>query len=248
MLIHSLLLLLVSIPALALDFAALKPVGHVNDFAHVMSAESRTQLERYAAEIERITGVELAFVTLPLLEGEPVEDVANKLFRAWGVGKKGKDEGALLLLAIREHRSRLEIGYGLEPALPDGSVGSILREMRPALRDQHYGDAMLYAAQSIGRRVLAFKNVDPSRGPTPPAPSRVRQRESDFPWTGAAAAVTMLAILLAISGRGRRRRSSWFPIGLTGGGFGWSDSSGSGGGFGGFGGGDSGGGGASSNW
>ena len=57
-------------------------------------------------------------VTLPSLDGEPVEDVANSIFRKWGIGQKGKNDGILLLLAIAEHKSRLEIGYGLEPILP----------------------------------------------------------------------------------------------------------------------------------
>ena len=87
--------------------------------------------------MQRATGVQMALVTIPSLEGEPIEDVANTIARAWGVGQKGKNEGILLLLAIQDRRSRLEIGYGLEPILPDGLAGSVLREMRPALRQQH---------------------------------------------------------------------------------------------------------------
>ncbi|MBM3795045.1 MAG: TPM domain-containing protein [Acidobacteria bacterium] len=64
-------------------------------------------------------------------------DVANALYRAWGIGQKKSNEGALLLLARRERKSRLEIGHGLEPILPDGFSGSVLREMRPALRENH---------------------------------------------------------------------------------------------------------------
>ena len=66
----------------------------------------------------------------PSLEGEPIEDVANTIYRAWGVGQKGKNEGILLLLAIGDRRNRLEVGYGLEPILPDGFVG--LRAARNA--------------------------------------------------------------------------------------------------------------------
>ena len=66
----------------------------------------------------------------PRLEGEPIEDVANTIYRAWGVGQKGKNEGILLLLAIGDRRNRLEVGYGLEPILPDGFVG--LRAARDA--------------------------------------------------------------------------------------------------------------------
>ena len=106
--------------AFAVDFTALKPQGYVSDFAGVVDAGAKEQLERYCTRVETATGAQIALVTLPTLQGEPVEDVANSLFRAWGIGKKGKDEGILLLLVIGDHKSRLEVGYGLEPIIPDG--------------------------------------------------------------------------------------------------------------------------------
>ncbi len=113
---------------------------------------------------------------IPTLEGEPIEDVANTIFRAWGVGKKGKDEGILLLLAIGDRRNRLEVGYGLEPIIPDGFAGSVLREMRPALRQQRYGEAMMAAAETIGSTVAKAKNVTI----TTQLPRRVRQHSKRF--------------------------------------------------------------------
>ena len=101
----------------------------------------------------------MALVTIPTLEGEPIEDVANTIFRAWGVGQKGKNEGIMLLLSIGDHRSRLEVGYGLEPILPDGMDGDILRDMRPALRQNDFGDAMMVAAQTIGSTIAQAKHV-----------------------------------------------------------------------------------------
>jgi uncharacterized protein len=144
----------------AVDWKALKPQGYVSDFAGAIDAESKRQLEAYGALVERYTGVQIAWVTVPSLEGEPIEDVANTLYRAWGVGQKGKNEGLLMLLSIGDRRSRIEVGYGLEPILPDGFVGSVLREMRPALREQHYGDAMLAGAQTMGDTIARAKNVD----------------------------------------------------------------------------------------
>src|SRR5690242_13669267 len=134
----------------AVDWKTLKPQGYVSDFAGVVDAGSKARLEAYCAEVEKATGAQMALVTIPSLQNEPIEDVANTIFRAWGVGQKGKNEGILLLLAIQNHRSRLEVGYGLEPILPDGFDGSILRDMRPALRQQDYGDALMAAAQTIG--------------------------------------------------------------------------------------------------
>src|SRR5580700_593978 len=113
----SVLLALGAAAAGAVDWTALKPQGYVSDFAGVIDAASRQQLENYCGVVERSTGAQIALVTLPSLQGEPIEDVANTIFRAWGVGQKGKNEGILLLLAIQDRRNRLEVGYGLEPIL-----------------------------------------------------------------------------------------------------------------------------------
>src|SRR5437868_11786311 len=108
-------LLLVATAAFAIDLSTLKPQGYVSDFANVVRPESRAELERYCTQVEHATGAEVAMVTIETLDGEPIEDIANNLYRQWGIGKKGKDEGLLLLLVIKDHRSRLEIGRGLEP-------------------------------------------------------------------------------------------------------------------------------------
>ena len=84
----------------AVDWKALKPQGYVSDFARVIDPASKSQLEAYCATVERSTGAQMALVTIASLEGEPVEDVANTIYRGWGVGKKGKNEGILLLLVI----------------------------------------------------------------------------------------------------------------------------------------------------
>src|ERR1043165_9026775 len=107
-------------PAFGVDWKALKPQGYVSDFARVIDPASKSQLEAYCGTVERSTGVQMALATLPSLEGEPIDDVANTIYRAWGVGQKGKNEGILLLLAIGDRRSRLEVGYGLEPIIPAG--------------------------------------------------------------------------------------------------------------------------------
>src|SRR5262249_55961275 len=96
------------------DWKALKPEGYVSDFARVVDENSKAALERYCARVEQLTGAQIALVTIPSLQGEPIEDVANTIFRAWGVGQKGKNNGILLLLATGDRRSRLEVGYELE--------------------------------------------------------------------------------------------------------------------------------------
>src|SRR5215467_9830254 len=175
----SLLAVLGALAAGAVDWKALKPQGYVSDFAGVIDASSHQQLENYARAVERATGAQMALVTINSLEGEPIEDVANTIYRAWGVGQKGKNEGILLLLAIRDRRSRLEVGYGLEPILPDGLDGSILREMRPALRQQRYGEALMAAADTLGSAIATAKHVALNA----PLPRRIHRTTSDsIPW------------------------------------------------------------------
>jgi len=109
---------------LMVPLMALKPVGHVNDFAKIYSQEYRVDLER---KLSSMKDVEVAVVTLPTLEGKGVETVARELFDEWGIGKKGTDSGVLLLVGMQEREIRLEIGYGLEGVLPDGVCGRIIR-------------------------------------------------------------------------------------------------------------------------
>jgi len=249
-------LLLAAGVAFPVDFAALKPQGYVSDFAGVLDPAARAALERYCARLEAQTGAEVAVVTLQSLAGEPIEDVANAMFRKWGVGKKGKDEGLLLMLVTGDRRMRLEVGYGLEPIIPDGFAGGVLRSMSPALRTQRYDEALAEALRVIGSRIAEAKGVSLDAA----LPRRSRPRPESIPWPLVLGGLGLLFWVLAVSG-GRRRRGSAFDLllgmllggmvgrswgaGRGGGGFGGFDS---GGGFGGFGGGDSGGGGASSSW
>ncbi len=253
--------LLLAVAAPAADWKALQPQGYVSDFAGVTDAASRAQLERYCAAVERSTGAQMALVLLPTIEGEPIEDVANTIYRAWGVGRKETDEGIMLLLVTGERRSRLEVGYGLEPYIPDGFAGSVLRQMRPALRGGQYGEALMAAAQTIGERIAQAKGVSIDATLQRRMP-REQQREP-FPWPVVVGAILLLLFLTRAGARGQRGyygsgfsglltgmllghmmgRSTWGSRGS--GGFGGFDSSD---GFGGFGGGDSGGGGASSDW
>src|SRR5438552_4022756 len=93
--------------ALGQDLTSIQPQGYVSDFAHVLPAEIRQQAEVYCTRIEQATGAQIAIVLIPSLNGAPVEDAANSLFRRWGIGKKGKDEGLLLLLATQDRKDRL---------------------------------------------------------------------------------------------------------------------------------------------
>ncbi|HEY3835809.1 MAG TPA: TPM domain-containing protein [Bryobacteraceae bacterium] len=256
-------LLLAVSSAWAVDWKALKPEGYTSDFAQVIDPQSRAALDQYAANVEKTTGAQMAFVTIATLQGEPLEDVANDLFHAWGIGQKSKDNGVLLLLVIQDRRSRLEVGNGLEEILPDGFDGLLLENMRPELRANHYGPAMLTAAQAIGEVIAKAKGVTVAPPAFPAAaadhPHAIQHRR-EVPWGAILLGLFIFWILLRSSSRGGGGGGFWTGMllgnllnqvsygGRGGGGFGGYDSGGSGGGFGGFGGGDSGGGGASSDW
>jgi uncharacterized protein len=251
--------LFLALPVAAADWKSLKPQGYVSDFANALDASSKVALEKYATEVEQSTGAQLAFVTVSSLENEPIEDVAYTLFRAWGIGKKKDDNGILFLLSINDRKSRLEVGKGLEGILPDGLDGLLLTQMRPALRQGEYGQALFTAAQSIGGIIAKDKNVT-IQAQLP----RKRVEEPvthSIPWSLIFGGIVLLFLLIRGSkGGGYRGGGGGFLPGLIlgtvlgggrgygggGGGFGGGDSGG--GGFGGFGGGDSGGGGASSDW
>ncbi len=248
-----LVLCTISASLFALDLKSLKPQGYVSDFANVIDPQSRAQLEAYAGQVEQTTGVQMAFVTLKSLDGEPIEDVSNTLFRQWGVGKKGKDEGIMLLLAVQDHRDRIEVGYGLEPILPDGFDGSILRGIAPLLKQGAYGQAMLSGAAQIGSEIARAKGVTPDTSERP----RIREapERRGLPWPLIIIGIVLLLLLFRGGGSGGGLLTGLI-LGILlgrggrggdwgGGGFGGG---GGGGGFGGFGGGDSGGGGASGNW
>jgi uncharacterized protein len=252
-----------ALAAWGVDFTALQPQGYVSDFAGVVDAASRERLEQYCAVLEKSTGVQMALVTVPSLGGEPVDDVANALFRKWGIGQKGKNDGILLLLSIQDRRSRLEVGYGLEPDITDGMAGDTLRAMAPYLRGGRYGDAFLQAASDIGTRISRARNV--ALDTPAPQPHQRRSRERGIPFGVLVGGVILFFVLSSLmrggrGGRGGGGGGTGLLTGLLlgnlmgrgwdgsrgGGGFGGFDSGG--GGFGGFGGGDSGGGGASGSW
>jgi uncharacterized protein len=252
--------------AIALDTSKLKPSGYVNDFAHALDARSAAELEAYCGNVERATGAQFAIVTVDTLEDEPVEDVAVRLFKQWGIGKKGTDEGLLVLLAIKDHKNRVEVGYGLESVISDGYAGGVLRGIRPILRQGNYGGALLAAAQQFGQRIADSKGVT-IEGQTRQRPSSPDSNGGGGFFGIVIAFVILMLILRGLSGRGGtggggsgaggflagmllgnllggRRSGGWGGGGFGGGGGGgWG-----GGGFGGFGGGGSGGGGASGGW
>src|SRR5690242_4224010 len=102
--------------------------GRVVDDAHVLSPDVQAQLTQKLADLEARTSRQLVVVTLPSLQGYEIEDYGYQLGRAWGIGQKKLNNGALFIIAPHERRVRIEVGYGLEPILTDALSSVILQE------------------------------------------------------------------------------------------------------------------------
>jgi uncharacterized protein len=253
-------------------------VGHVNDFAGIVDAQTEQKLETILTNFENLTGAQIAVVTVQSLNDRPIEEYANDLYRGWGIGAKTgehKDKGALLLVALQDRKTRLEVGYGLEGDLPDGLAGEIIRRMRPFLQQQQYSQGVNVGVRTLVDTLAEKWNVNITG-------IEDRAYAYSSPAEGGASGRGMLALLGLFlffvifmfiiarsrgkrgggggtSGRGGSQDLWWtYPIifnrgGGTFGGGSWGSSGGwgsggGGGGWGGFGGGSSGGGGASDSW
>lgn len=239
------------------------PTGHINDFAAVLDKDTVDQLETILRNFDARTGAQIAVVTVKTLDGRPIEEYANELYRGWGIGAKtgeNKDKGALLLIATEDRRSRLEVGYGLEGDLPDGLAGEILRRMRPSFRELKWSEGVTLGVRTLVD-TLARKWDVSLDGIDDRYAWSGKSEENDEGAAALGVALTLFFLFLILRGflrefgsrgrRGAKRRgrgvwhsstfnqsSGWSSGGWSSGGSDW----------GGFGGGSSGGGGASDSW
>ena len=255
-----------------------KYTAHVNDFSNVIDGNTKYHLETVLTNFEKLTGAQIAVVTMPTIGDQVIEDYANGLYRAWGIGAKtgaNKEKGALLLILTQDRRSRMEVGYGLEGDLPDGLAGEMLRRMRPSFQAQQWSQGINTGVHTLVDTLAAKWNVN------------VEGIDRSYAYSGQPAEpeihispmmiifgiifLLFLFFILSRSGRGGggsggsgRGSSGWWAAPMVlhqgGGGFGgsswgsnggWGSSGGGSGGgdsWGGFGGGSSGGGGASDSW
>ena len=231
--------------AAAEPVSQLRPVGYVNDFAHVLDPNTAAQLESSCQQIDQKARAQIAVVTIQSLEGSDIESYAVDLFKRWGIGNKASNRGVLLLFAIQDRRYRIEVGYGLEPILPDGKVGGIGREAAPLLKQGDYNGAVLLMTSRVAEVIAQDAGVQ-LEGPRPPTPEAGSDEPDHGRSLGLISILAIIFVILIVTGLGRLLLGLFFlgGGGWGGGGFG----GGGGGGFGGFGGGSSGGGGASGSW
>jgi len=217
------------------------PKGLVNDFADVITPAHEERLEALTREVIEKTGTAIVIVTMPDIGGAEYNDYVNRLYSAWGIGKKGEDKGVLVFVTVKERKMWIETGYGVEGILPDGLAGEIRdRHMIPYFKEDRFEEGLLNGTMAIARvfadnsGVKLTGQVEPRRPPQKDGGSGL----SLFP-------IVVIFIFFLIGSR--RRAGFWFLLPLLFGGGGGRHGGGFGGfsgGFGGFGGGMSGGGGA----
>jgi uncharacterized protein len=230
--------LLLVLSAQAEPVSQLKATDYVNDFAHVLDQNTIAQMDEICRQIDEKAHAQIAVVTIHSLDGSDVESYAVDLFHQWGVGSKSTNRGVLILYAIDDRRARIEVGYGLEPILPDGKVGGFQREAIPLMRSGNYNQALLLVSTRVADVIAQDAGVQLTTPQMPPVPQ-------DMPARGISAGgiILLIVIVLIVLLTPLRTVLFWiFFSGMFGGGGGYR------GGGGGFGGGSSGGGGASSSW
>jgi uncharacterized protein len=219
-----------------------KPQGYVLDNANIISNEAKSFLENLTIELEQKTSAELAVVVVNSLDGESIEMYAVKLFEKWGIGKKGKDNGILLLVSLNDRRVRIEVGYGLEGVINDGKAGEIIRNnIIPYFKQGDFSGGVLSGTLSIVKILSEYYNVQIDGLTGEYAKTFTKQNKSNW-----GSLIFFLLIFFLFGFRG-----IFFPLIFGGRGNFWGSGGGGfgGGSFGGgFGGGLSGGGGSSGSW
>jgi uncharacterized protein len=222
--------------AFALDVPPLR--AHVNDNADMLSPSAEAALEQKLVAYEQRSQQQFALLTIDTLDGDALEDFSIRVFDAWKLGQKGKDNGLVVLVVKNDHKLRIEVGYGLEGDVTDAFSTRVLRNvLTPALRagkteqgiDQAFDVLMKKASgEAVPEAAVA-------------APKRP-QRQGPSPFALIVLALFLLPFLLPLIFSGGRGRRGGFMVGGLGGFGGYGGGWGGGGGGGGWGGGGGGGG------
>lgn len=228
----------------------------VNDYAGILTQAERQQLENKLVAFDDSTSTQIAIVIEKTLEDEDIDDYSVRLAEAWQIGRKGKNNGVLIYMAVDDRNLAIEVGYGLEPVITDIATAKIRAdEMNPRFREGQYYEGLDKATDVL--MALASKEFSASE-------YAGNKKESEGKGVSITTIIVIIIIIIILSkifgggNKGNRRRGGWgdftsgrgpfFPPFGGGGGFGGGGFGGGGGGFGGFGGGSFGGGGSSGKW
>ena len=237
----------------------------VNDFANVIDGPSKVAIDRTIRDLLAASGDTMIVATVATVDPyADVKELAVKMFenRGAGIGKKGKDNGLLVLLAIKERQVWVELGYGMEEIISDGYTADVCRQiMAPFFKRGEFGQGLRAGVEYFALHIADARGVSLT-GVRRPAPMPQRRSTGSSGYKpilmlllfGLFAAVRVIGFFVSPSSGRRSNRwggggwSGWGGGGFGGGGFGGGGFGGGGGGFGGFGGGGSGGGGGGSSW
>ena len=166
--------------------------ARVNDLAKILTAEKTQQLEEQLRQFEQQTSHQIAILTIPSLEGDPIEDFSIRVAEAWKIGQKGTANGVILIVAQKERKIRIEVGRGFEGILPDVVASRIIREViAPRYREGDYAGSIQAGINSI---------LEVTRGETVPKSSPTRTRRTP-PGAGLLHAAALFARFVGISQR-----------------------------------------------
>lgn len=252
--IIALLLIIVSAAGFAQDFPA-KPDKLVNDYTGTLSADQLQQLEQKLVAFDDSTSIQVAIAILKSVGDYDINDYAQQLGRAWGVGTKGKDNGVMIVVALGDRKISIQTGYGVEGVLPDMYTRRIIdNDIKPYFKAGDY-----YKGLDAGTNAIIALSKGEYKNDKPKASKR----------GGGGSGILIIIIIVVIvivllrkggggggsqviGGRGVADALFWSMLlggGRSSGSGGWGGGSGGGGGgFGGFGGGSFGGGGSSGSW
>ena len=245
------LLVLVSIPAHAAEVIPPAPVRYFNDFANVTKPGTAERLNQTLEQFEKDTSSQIVVVVFPKMQSDSsVEDYVNRMFRAWKIGQKQKNNGVLLAVFVQDHKMRIEVGYGLEGAIPDVIAKRIIDgEITPRFKNGDFENGL---SAGVNALMQAARGEYKGSGTTIDL-SKHRKSVVSTVFIFLGLILLVIRIFRKISHAttySRRGRSSWGAWPMWTGSSNWGGGGGggdSGGGFSG-GGGDSGGGGASGSW
>ncbi|MBW4330173.1 TPM domain-containing protein [Stakelama sp. CBK3Z-3] len=243
-------LLVMALPVSAQTFPKL--TGRVVDAANLLTPAQEQQLDQLSAQIEQASGRQFVVATIPDLQGYPIEDYGYRLGRAWKIGQAKANNGIILIVAPKERRVRIEVGYGLEPIMTDALSSMIIHDdILPQFRKGDMAAGIMAGSAAIAQQMKLPLEAAEQRAKQK-LDARQQASGSGDDGSGWIVGLFWIAILFFVvmpmlfgRARGRRYRRGIGPVVIWGPGFGGGGSGWGGGSSGGFGGGGFGGGGFS---
>src|ERR1017187_2929393 len=165
--------------AMAAEVIPPKPTQYFNDYAHVASSATATELNQKLEQFERDTSSQILVAVYPKMESDSsIEDYTVRVAQSWGVGQKGKDNGAVLFVFVQDHKMYIQVGYGLEGALPDALAKRIIEnEIKPYFRSNDFDSGLRAGVTAI---LQATKGEYKGTGYT--EADRLARHRTPIPW------------------------------------------------------------------